>query len=560
MAAGLLDEVALTKGPSKRAVLLASETVWVFTNAATQATADNLTAPLQPLFSDELLTVSIANPTAADSLGNIVFWADASWVWVKVGTHPARRVRINQVGPQGATGAPGTAAAAASTRAALGTPTAGEIRRVTDSVRGLWAADGTNWISLNGEAANVKHFLAAGNDVTDDTAAIQAAHNAAAALGGTVVFPPGNYVVAGALSWLADEVAWIGAGGNATQLRFTGTGVGLTVGDGTNQRNGIDLRHLTLRGVQTQPATGLWLRNCWQVNLLGVNFSDFATYHLNSENGGHKRLTQCQFASNVSTTAIFCRLYSEILDVLEGITFEGGGGAGASKFLVIEGGNGRISVLGMVGSGGHGTTLEVGGLTQGVTVNGLASDGCTVAGIIATGADDLKLSNIVLIAGPSPSGAGIQLGSTVRASLSDFTVLGWADAAVQYPGAVDIKIHDGYIAGTRPLLDSTGATGIVHDVTIPGGVPTVTGVGVKYYNNPPWQPQGAATIAVGASPFTYTAGATPEAVYIRGGTVSDVSKNGRTLFVASPATVMLEPGEAVVVTYSAAPTMERDRK
>lgn len=73
-------------------------------------------------------------------------------------------------------------------------------------------------------------------------------------------------------------------------------------------------------------------------------------------------------------------------------------------------------------------------------------------------------------------------------------------------------------------------------------------------------PQGTASITVTASPFTYTAGPTREAVYIRGGTVSDISKNSRTIFTASEQTVVLGPGEAVIVTYSGPPTMEKDRK
>jgi len=73
-------------------------------------------------------------------------------------------------------------------------------------------------------------------------------------------------------------------------------------------------------------------------------------------------------------------------------------------------------------------------------------------------------------------------------------------------------------------------------------------------------PQGTATISVGSSPFTYTAGPTPEAVYIRGGTVSDIAKDTRTIFTSTDQTVWLEPGEAVVVTYSSTPTMEKDRK
>jgi hypothetical protein len=67
------------------------------------------------------------------------------------------------------------------------------------------------------------------------------------------------------------------------------------------------------------------------------------------------------------------------------------------------------------------------------------------------------------------------------------------------------------------------------------------------------------SIGVGPSPFTYlNAHSTPEAVYVSGGTVSSVVKNGATLFTTSPCTVYLEPGEAVTVTYSVAPTMNKD--
>jgi hypothetical protein len=75
-----------------------------------------------------------------------------------------------------------------------------------------------------------------------------------------------------------------------------------------------------------------------------------------------------------------------------------------------------------------------------------------------------------------------------------------------------------------------------------------------------FEPLGVAAISVGASPFTHTAGDTPEVIYIRGGTVSDVSKNSITIFAATNCTVHLGPGESVVVTYSVLPTMNRDRK
>ena len=64
-------------------------------------------------------------------------------------------------------------------------------------------------------------------------------------------------------------------------------------------------------------------------------------------------------------------------------------------------------------------------------------------------------------------------------------------------------------------------------------------------------------ISVTASPFTYTAGNQYETIYITGGTVSVVSVAGTTVFSASPCTVRLAPGKAVVVTYSVLPTMNK---
>ena len=75
---------------------------------------------------------------------------------------------------------------------------------------------------------------------------------------------------------------------------------------------------------------------------------------------------------------------------------------------------------------------------------------------------------------------------------------------------------------------------------------------------------GVAAITVTASPFTYTNNdGVPEAVYITnvgGGTVSDISKNSISISPTAPFTVWLEPGEAVVVTYTGTIGMNKDRK
>jgi hypothetical protein len=63
-------------------------------------------------------------------------------------------------------------------------------------------------------------------------------------------------------------------------------------------------------------------------------------------------------------------------------------------------------------------------------------------------------------------------------------------------------------------------------------------------------------IAVGSSPFTYTNNDTyPEQVVVAGGNVSGISVRGVTLTGVTSGEFLLQPGDSIVVTYSAAPRM-----
>lgn len=79
-----------------------------------------------------------------------------------------------------------------------------------------------------------------------------------------------------------------------------------------------------------------------------------------------------------------------------------------------------------------------------------------------------------------------------------------------------------------------------------------------------YNPIGAASITATGSPMTITAQYTEETIFLYGGTVSGITKNGVTIATGThanvPVAVRLLPGEAIVVTYSSAPTMVRDRK
>ncbi|MEV4335772.1 glycosyl hydrolase family 28-related protein [Streptomyces sp. NPDC049590] len=104
-----------------------------------------------------------------------------------------------------------------------------------DGVTGMWADAGGPtrvWVEAHAVTAGspsqmtldwlnvVRDFGAKGDGVTDDTAAIQAAINAAAVAGGTLYFPAGRYTLTAALTW-ASGVNAVGAGARVSILQST---------------------------------------------------------------------------------------------------------------------------------------------------------------------------------------------------------------------------------------------------------------------------------------------------------------------------------------------------
>ena len=95
----------------------------------------------------------------------------------------------------------------------------GRLSNVSDASRGVWLDNGTNWTSVSAETFNVKQFGAKGDGSSDDIGAILAAVNAADARGGGVVlFPPGRYLVSGAIP-MRNNLQYVGMG-NATHIQL----------------------------------------------------------------------------------------------------------------------------------------------------------------------------------------------------------------------------------------------------------------------------------------------------------------------------------------------------
>ncbi len=68
-----------------------------------------------------------------------------------------------------------------------------------------------------------------------------------------------------------------------------------------------------------------------------------------------------------------------------------------------------------------------------------------------------------------------------------------------------------------------------------------------------------APVTLGASPAVYTAGDNFEIAYLSGGSITSVTRNGTSISLAFPLTVMLWPNTSMVVTYDDIPTLVIDK-
>ncbi len=151
--------------------------------------------------------------------------------------------------------------------------------------------------------------------------------------------------------------------------------------------------------------------------------------------------------------------------------------------------------------------------------------------------------------------------------------IGWAGAA-NYDGIFLVDSEHNLIEGNSVRkgiydlqryginISNAGSGGNIvlgNDLYDSGSISALNnaGAGTVIKNNNGYNPVGTSSIAVGASPFTYTAGASPETVYVGDGTVSRITKGGNSFGLTS-GSFELEAYESIVVTYTAAPTMYRD--
>lgn len=105
-----------------------------------------------------------------------------------------------------------------------------------------------------------------------------------------------------------------------------------------------------------------------------------------------------------------------------------------------------------------------------------------------------------------------------------------------------MDIHDADVSGNLTGGLAKGTTGANNNIR-----------NVRGYN-----PLGQQGITVGASPFSYKAGSSPEVVYLFGGTITNITLAGTAISAATtgtPMQVTLSPNVTMVVTYSVIPNM-----
>ena len=388
-------------------------------------------------------------------------------------------------------------------------------------------------------AINVRAHGATGDGTTDDTTAIQAAIDAAEAIGGTLYFPAGTYVVTGITS--DTGIRWVGEGYRKTIIQ-SATGDVLTLSGNFHAFENLHFKgrpgggHAVVvppGGVLSQSqfsmcqftsqndAKSTWLYtsvsstgggifdvhwiDCYFLHTATSTVPGFDVYGDNNVFSAN-RFTRCR--AQLCGTAPFWSIvadgvslsnYNNVWDTINFETTNGGGihCKSATNFAILNPGFFDMGTI--VGDLLRFDRVATRPQSRGANIFNYHRSGGTLSG----GAKDVHLvaggnagtCNIYGIGGPSGAGVTIDLGSTVGFA----SVLGYDPSNVTIQNATTSTVlltgQSGIQTGKLTLKPATGAA-----------LPTVTtGIGT---------PEGAVTAAVG-SLHTRTDGGAATTLYVK---------------------------------------------
>lgn len=400
---------------------------------------------------------------------------------------------------------------------------------------------------------NVKsdQYGAVGDGVTNDAPAINAAISAAAAAGGGIVFlPPGTYLVSSTISISGDQVELWGAGWNTVIKAASGLNadvISTPTTTGSVRQNCV-IRNCKIDGQRASQTAGAAIhlygtRYCLVERVWIVNAFNYCVSLDGDGTGFGFNNTVAWCVMDLSNGCV-TEQFNEA-NVLFGNQFKY---SDTNQMVALNSGYNFVTDN-VFGSGGNypGPALQLGNSGPSKIVSN-RFDQVRNEAIKTNSGGQIIIGNAIGSPGKATAVPGIHIGANGHNVVIGNKVFNITGATFSYAISEDGGADNNTIIGNDVIA---GATGTINAV----GAHTVC------RDNNGFNPQGVAAITVGASPFTYTNNdAVEEMVYITGGTVSAIAKNAVTIFAASPAGVLLTPGESLTVTYSVAPTMNKDRK
>jgi hypothetical protein len=182
----------------------------------------------------------------------------------------------------------------------------------------------------------------------------------------------------------------------------------------------------------------------------------------------------------------------------------------------------------------------------GGTVNGFTVSNSIVLGSgSGTGLDLVGVSNVSLVNSRIGShGTAVSIASSNNVRLIG-NRLGPTDGLAGNTNAI-------LLSGTSDFYDISGNDLSGNTVAISN---SASGTNGYIGGNVGYPTIGVSAVTVGASPWTYTAGPSPETLFINAGTVSLIAVAGAGVLQNGNVAIPLGPNESMTVTYSATPTV-----